>query len=67
MPDFQVKSALYFMAKLPKLELVDLRGTHVEESGCWTDKKCVTMKHASTLMKSLRRRHPHAQVLLDLQ
>ena len=65
-PDSQVESSLHFIAKLPKLELVDLRGTHVEESLCWSHKKCVTMQHASALMKALRRRQTHAHVLLDL-
>ena len=62
----QVKSSLSFIGTLPRLVLVDMRGTHVEETTYWTESKCVTMQHAATLMKTLRRKHSHAHVLMDL-
>ena len=43
----QVPAPLHELAALPRLEFVDLRGTHVEELSYWTEAKCTTMRHVA--------------------
>ena len=60
----QVPAPLHELAALPRLEFVDLRGTHVEELSYWTEAKCTTMRHVAAFTRKLRRRRPAARVLI---
>lgn len=63
----QVKQPLYALVSLPELSTVDFRGVHDEPNmGYWSTDKCVTMRHISTLAKTLKRRRYATKVHVDV-
>ena len=63
----QVKQPLAMLASLPQLCMVDLRGIHDEPNmGYWSEEKCTTMRHITTLMKALKRRRFSTKVHFDV-
>ena len=63
----QVKQPLTLLAALPELCMVDFRGIHDDcpNMGYWTEDKCTTMRHISTLAKTLKRRRFPTKVHVD--
>ena len=63
----QVKQPLTVLAALPELCMVDFRGIHDDcpNLGYWTEDKCTTMRHISTLAKALKRRRFPTKVHVD--
>ena len=63
----QVKQPLNMLTSLPELCMVDFRGIHDEPNmGYWTEEKCSTMRHISTLTKALKRRRFSTKVHIDV-
>ncbi|KAJ9522316.1 hypothetical protein QJQ45_008210 [Haematococcus lacustris] len=51
------------LTALPRLQVLDARGIHVEPGSCWSEAKCRTMAHLASGAKLMRRR-PYPQKLL---
>ncbi|GFH19182.1 F-box domain-containing protein [Haematococcus lacustris] len=51
------------LTALPRLQVLDARGIHIEPGSCWSEAKCRTMAHLAAGAKLMKRR-PYPQKLL---
>ena len=65
----QIQAPLTPLLKLPRLQLVDLRGVHDNNAhlSYWDADKCTAMSHLAALSKALKKRPAAGKLLMDVE